>query len=185
MGRRQRVGIVPLLILSTLLSGVWMITNQKGGTNASVVVASSTFRGNSTDALLHVIRREKEAASRSYQRHALKLRRIAEAKAREARNHAVSERERVSASAPVFAGWQSWAASSGTVALRNCESGDTYTENTGNGYYGAYQFSESTWLANGGSGLPSNAPAWEQDEIAYRLYQERGSSPWPICGRYL
>ena len=29
--------------------------------------------------------------------------------------------------------------------LRVCESGNDYHENTGNGYFGAYQFSRSTW----------------------------------------
>ncbi len=29
--------------------------------------------------------------------------------------------------------------------LRTCESGGNYQTNTGNGYYGAYQFSASTW----------------------------------------
>lgn len=29
--------------------------------------------------------------------------------------------------------------------LRMCESGGNYAENTGNGYYGAYQFSYGTW----------------------------------------
>jgi len=29
--------------------------------------------------------------------------------------------------------------------LRDCESGSTYTRNTGNGFYGAYQFMISTW----------------------------------------
>jgi len=29
--------------------------------------------------------------------------------------------------------------------LRNCESGGDYTKNTGNGYFGAYQFSQETW----------------------------------------
>lgn len=31
------------------------------------------------------------------------------------------------------------------LTLRNCEAGGNYQTNTGNGYYGAYQFSASTW----------------------------------------
>lgn len=31
------------------------------------------------------------------------------------------------------------------LKLRTCESGGNYTTNTGNGYYGAYQFSIATW----------------------------------------
>lgn len=35
-----------------------------------------------------------------------------------------------------------------------CESGGNWNINTGNGYYGGLQFSQSTWTANGGSGSP-------------------------------
>jgi len=68
------------------------------------------------------------------------------------------------------------------AAIRSCESGGDYTINTGNGFYGAYQFLASTWAGVGGSGLPHEAPPREQDERAARLYQELGSSPWPVCG---
>jgi hypothetical protein len=69
--------------------------------------------------------------------------------------------------------------------LRVCESGDNYRANTGNGYYGAYQFSAGTWHAYGGSGLPSDAPPAEQDLRAKLLYRARGWSPWPACSRRL
>lgn len=71
--------------------------------------------------------------------------------------------------------------------LRNCESGahGLYRANTGNGYYGAYQFNLTAWRGQGGKGLPSDAPSWEQDARAYSLYLQRGSKPWPVCGRYL
>ncbi len=70
-------------------------------------------------------------------------------------------------------------------ALRRCESGDNYSTNTGNGYYGAYQFSASTWQGLGYGGLPSDAEPWMQDEAAERLFAARGISPWPVCGRLL
>ena len=63
-----------------------------------------------------------------------------------------------------------------------CESGGNYSTNTGNGYYGAYQFSQSTWNAVGGSGVPSDASPEEQDMRAQMLYESQGSSPWPSCG---
>lgn len=45
------------------------------------------------------------------------------------------------APAPLYTGsLASW-----LLALRTCESGGNYAENTGNGFYGAYQFSISTW----------------------------------------
>jgi hypothetical protein len=62
--------------------------------------------------------------------------------------------------------------------LRQCESGNNYSTNTGNGYYGAYQFDLGTWRGVGGSGLPSNASKAEQDSRARALYRARGWSPW-------
>ncbi|HSX46337.1 MAG TPA: ubiquitin-like domain-containing protein [Candidatus Saccharimonadia bacterium] len=50
------------------------------------------------------------------------------------------------------------------LKLRSCESGGNYADNTGNGYYGAYQFSLGTWQRLGYSGLPSNAPPSVQDQ---------------------
>lgn len=68
------------------------------------------------------------------------------------------------------------------AAIRECESGGEYSINTGNGFYGAYQFTASTWLSVGGSGLASEASPREQDERAARLYRELGPGPWPVCG---
>jgi hypothetical protein len=69
--------------------------------------------------------------------------------------------------------------------LRMCESGNNYRANTGNGYYGAYQFNAGTWHAYGGTGLPSSAPPAEQDSRARLLYRSRGWAPWPACSRRL
>lgn len=63
--------------------------------------------------------------------------------------------------------------------VRQHESGGNYATNTGNGYYGAYQFDQRTWNGVGGSGLPSNASPAEQDMRAQLLYNQRGCSPWP------
>jgi hypothetical protein len=65
--------------------------------------------------------------------------------------------------------------------LRMCESGGNYSINTGNGFYGAYQFDAGTWHGLGYSGLPSDAPPALQDQAAYKLYDSRGWSPWPSC----
>lgn len=64
--------------------------------------------------------------------------------------------------------------------LRMCESTNRYTINTGNGYYGAYQFDLSTWRSVGGSGYPNEASASEQDYRALLLYRQRGWEPW-VC----
>ncbi len=67
--------------------------------------------------------------------------------------------------------------------LRQCESGGDYTANTGNGYYGAYQFSLSTWQSLGYTGLPSSASPSTQDEAALKLATQSGFGQWPVCGR--
>ena len=63
--------------------------------------------------------------------------------------------------------------------LRSCEG--NYTSNTGNGYYGAYQFDKRTWGNYGGYELASDAPAAVQDEKAWQTYKARGWQPWPTC----
>lgn len=63
--------------------------------------------------------------------------------------------------------------------LRSCEG--SYTSNTGNGYYGAYQFNRGTWASVADPSKYGNATPAEQDEAAWKLYQRRGWSPWPTC----
>lgn len=65
--------------------------------------------------------------------------------------------------------------------LRSCEG--SYTSNTGNGYYGAYQFDIQTWGGYGGYSNASQAPPSVQDEKAWLTYQRRGWNPWPSCSR--
>jgi len=69
--------------------------------------------------------------------------------------------------------------------LRMCESSGNYATNTGNGYYGAYQFNLATWRDLGYSGLPSDAAPAVQDEAAQQLYAQRGWQPWPACSAKL
>lgn len=71
------------------------------------------------------------------------------------------------------------------AALRKCESGGRYTTNTGNGYYGAYQFALSTWRALGYSGYPHEAAPEVQDEAARKLLKKAGWGQWPACSRKL
>ena len=66
--------------------------------------------------------------------------------------------------------------------LRMCESSNNYKINTGNGYYGAYQFDLSTWRSVGGSGYPNQASPAEQDARALILYRMRGWQPWTCAG---
>ncbi|MEV6900535.1 transglycosylase family protein [Amycolatopsis sp. NPDC051372] len=75
-------------------------------------------------------------------------------------------------------------ASSAWAKLRMCESSGRYTINTGNGYYGAYQFDLPTWRSVGGQGRPDQASPREQDYRALYLYRMRGWQPWQ-CGGML
>jgi septal ring factor EnvC (AmiA/AmiB activator) len=72
------------------------------------------------------------------------------------------------------------------VCIRNRESGGNYAAVSPDGYYGAYQFLPSTWDATAvhagraelAGVLPSRASVFDQDEIAWALYQWQGKGPW-------
>ena len=67
--------------------------------------------------------------------------------------------------------------------LRACESGGRYNVNSGNGFYGAYQFHPRTWRGLGYPGLPHQAPPEMQDEAARKLQARSGWGQWPVCSR--
>jgi hypothetical protein len=67
--------------------------------------------------------------------------------------------------------------------LRICESGDNFRADTGNGYFGAYQFSPSTWQSLGFHGRPDHAKAITQNRAARDLHARSGWSAWPACSR--
>lgn len=73
------------------------------------------------------------------------------------------------------------------VCTRGIESKGNYQAYNPSGpYYGAYQFDQSTWNAtanHAGRGDlvgidPRNASEYDQDEMAWTLYQWRGKGPW-------
>jgi resuscitation-promoting factor RpfB len=73
-------------------------------------------------------------------------------------------------------------------AVAQCESGGNWHINTGNGFYGGLQFDYGTWLSNGGGAYAPRADLATREEqiaIATKVYNARGSSPWPVCGAYL
>ncbi|WP_010524220.1 resuscitation-promoting factor Rpf [Nesterenkonia sp. F] len=69
--------------------------------------------------------------------------------------------------------------------LAQCESGGDWSINTGNGFYGGLQFSQSSWAAMGGSGLPSEASKAEQIQRAEQLQSVQGWGAWPSCSAQL
>ena len=75
------------------------------------------------------------------------------------------------------------AASPTLEAIAACESGGNPGTDTGNGFYGKYQFTLQTWASVGGSGNPAAASEAEQNRRAAALYAREGASPWPVCGR--
>jgi len=93
-------------------------------------------------------------------------------------------------SAPAAASTGTWSAPapSGGVnwsAIAACESGGNWGISTGNGFYGGLQFTEGTWLANGGGQYAPSAnlatPA-EQIAVAERVLASQGIGAWPVCG---
>ena len=73
-------------------------------------------------------------------------------------------------------------------AVAACESGGNGSINTGNGYYGGLQFSQSTWEAFGGSAYAPRADLAaksQQIAVAERVLAVQGRGAWPTCGRSL
>ena len=67
--------------------------------------------------------------------------------------------------------------------IAECESGgNPRAISPGGQYRGKYQFSRETWRNLGGSGDPADAPEWQQDRLALKLYRLSGTAPWPNCG---
>jgi hypothetical protein len=73
------------------------------------------------------------------------------------------------------------------VCTRRIESGGNYQAYNASGpYLGAYQFTQSTWNStanHAGRGElvgvdPRNASEYDQDDMAWTLYQWRGKGPW-------
>ena len=75
--------------------------------------------------------------------------------------------------------WQREAA-----CIRFHESRGDWSINTGNGYYGAYQFLLSTWESVGGRGYPNRAVPREQSYRAWRVWLRDGRSwrEWGTAG---
>ncbi len=69
-------------------------------------------------------------------------------------------------------------------ALAQCESGMTNAA-TGNGYWGYFQFSLSTWWSIGETGYPTDYDYAHQRAAAERLQARSGWSQWPFCARKL
>ncbi|MEU3252432.1 transglycosylase family protein [Streptomyces sp. NPDC006997] len=65
-----------------------------------------------------------------------------------------------------------------------CESGNDWDVNTGNGYYGGLQFTQSTWEAYGGPRFAARADLASKDQqiaVAEQVLDGQGPGAWPAC----
>lgn len=83
-----------------------------------------------------------------------------------------------SVAAPSVAGGSVW------DSIAACESGNNWAINTGNGFYGGLQFTQSTWAAYGGLAYASRADLAtreQQIDVASRVQAGQGWGAWPAC----
>ncbi|MEU4985717.1 transglycosylase family protein [Streptomyces sp. NPDC021969] len=65
-----------------------------------------------------------------------------------------------------------------------CESTDDWDINTGNGYYGGLQFTQSTWEAFGGRQYAPRADLATKEQqiaVAEKVLDTQGPGAWPVC----
>ncbi|MER5677019.1 transglycosylase family protein [[Kitasatospora] papulosa] len=70
-------------------------------------------------------------------------------------------------------------------AVAQCESGGNWSINTGNGYYGGLQFSQSSWAAAGGTQYAARADLATKDQqiaAAEKLLDLQGPGAWSCAG---
>ncbi|MFF1699690.1 transglycosylase family protein [Streptomyces sp. NPDC058257] len=65
-----------------------------------------------------------------------------------------------------------------------CESTSNWSINTGNGFYGGLQFTQSTWAAYGGTAYAPRADRATKDQqiaVAEKVLKAQGPRAWPVC----
>jgi nucleoid-associated protein YgaU len=92
----------------------------------------------------------------------------------------------VAVAAPLMGAATASAASVDTWdAVAQCESGGNWSINTGNGYYGGLQFSQSSWAAAGGTQYApraDQASKGQQIQVAEKLLAMQGPGAWACAG---
>ncbi|WP_431949118.1 transglycosylase family protein [Actinacidiphila sp. bgisy167] len=66
-----------------------------------------------------------------------------------------------------------------------CESTNNWSINTGNGFYGGLQFTQSTWAGFGGTKYAPRADLAtkaQQIAVAEKVLATQGPQAWPVCG---
>lgn len=80
------------------------------------------------------------------------------------------------------------ATSSAWDAVAKCESTNNWSINTGNGFFGGLQFTQSTWNEFGGRQFAPRADLatrQQQITIAEKVLAAQGKGAWPVCGKGL
>ena len=181
--RAGRGGGAALLAAMTLVAGGAVAQDgpatSKRSTSASGVVALQTALGVPADGIIGPVTRR---AIRNYQRNqGLAVDGIAGPATLSSLGIAAGS---VKTQSTGGTSTSSGSGGSGTLArIARCESGGDPTAVSSTGQYrGKYQFSRATWRDLGGKGDPAAAAESVQDAMAAKLYAQRGSSPWPVCG---
>ncbi|MFJ3232528.1 transglycosylase family protein [Streptomyces sp. NPDC086787] len=68
--------------------------------------------------------------------------------------------------------------------VAECESGGSWSANTGNGYYGGLQLSQDDWDEYGGldyAASPDEASRSQQIAVAERILDRKGTAHWATC----
>ncbi|WP_328390601.1 transglycosylase family protein [Nocardia sp. NBC_00416] len=94
----------------------------------------------------------------------------------------------ISGAGVALAGTASAAPDADWDRLAQCEAGGNWGINTGNGYHGGLQFSESTWQANGGGNYAptaNQASREQQITVAEKVLASQGWGAWPSCSSSL
>jgi LysM repeat protein len=84
--------------------------------------------------------------------------------------------------APASAAEHDWS------GVAHCEASGNWTTNSGNGYYGGLQFSQSTWAGYGGTAYApraDQATPGQQVAVAEQVLARQGVGAWPVCGKHL
>ncbi|MEU2059872.1 transglycosylase family protein [Streptomyces sp. NPDC013455] len=68
--------------------------------------------------------------------------------------------------------------------VAECESGGSWSADTGNGYYGGLQISQDDWAAYGGTQYADSADQAsrsQQISVAEKILADKGTAPWATC----
>ena len=189
------VTLVPVLAALLVVSH----PNEGPSQDAKSVAIDATHVKTDNESAQDLQRRREaliQRAARSYEREKIQERR-ARAKARaeaQARREARADR-RAEAKAETLAPAQKEISVAPRVSLSgvwdqlaSCESGGNWSINTGNGYFGGLQFSQSTWEGVGGLNYAPRADlASREQQIAAAevLLKSSGWGAWPSCSAQL